>query len=741
MLVAALLLASGQFVAPPPAQAQQAPAAPTIATATATSLTTVSLTWAANANADGWSYRYKATGGIFGGWTTLTTTPTTLATATASGLSAGNVYIFELRVRVAGVWSDSSAEKKATPTGLTGIKVTPGNGVTYLDWDPIPTVTGWAYRVITGSGSWTTITGSSDATTGYTATSLANGATYLISARAKNESGNGFNQSGSGIPTAAHTLTRAASFSATPGNGQATLNWTAQAAANSWEYRQRTATGKYGSWSAISGSSSTTATHIVPSLTNNTKYFFQVRAKKTTPAYTGPHSVQASATVGDLVSNTSETRSSTTSALYSAQSFTTGSAAGGYTLSEVAIHLAANTGTTSVKIRTDDSGDPGSTVVATLTGSVAKGLQTFTAPANTRLDANTTYWVSVNEGVSANRAEFSSTTSHNETGLTGWPIGNGGKYRATEAEQWASDNNLLSIAVRGQERQKPPAPTIASATPASTTTVNLTWAADASADGWSYRYKTAGGTYGSWVVLTANPTTLAAATASGLSAGKVYIFELRVRVAGEWSDPSAEKTAPPMSPTGFTATPGNGEVYLDWAPIPTVTSWQYTSNGTTWTAITGSSATTTSHTVPSLTNGTVYTVGVRAVNSVGNGLGATVAVTPTANHTLTRPASLSARAGRGQIALSWTAQGAANGWEYRQRTASTDYPSSWSAISGSGAATAGHTVPSLTPGTEYFFQVRATKTTPAYNGPLRPRSPALRWPRKSRLRPRAWGRG
>ena len=99
--------------------------------------------------------------------------------------------------------------------------------------------------------------------------------------------------------------------------------------------------------------------------------------------------------------------------------------------------------------------------------------------------------------------------------------------------------------------------------------------------------------------------------------------------------------------------------------------------------------------------------------------------------------------GAGQIALSWTAQGAANGWEYRQRTASTDYPSSWSAISGSGAATTGHTVPSLTPGTEYFFQVRATKTTPAYNGPPppRPRSPQPRWPRKSRLRPRAWGRG
>ena len=410
---------------------QEVISAPTITSAAAASATTVSLTWTANASADGWSYRYKTTGGTFGAWTTLTITPTTLAVATASGLSAGEVYIFELRVRVNNVWSDASAEKKATPMPPTGFRATPGNGVIHIDWDPIPGVTSWQY---TSNGTtWTAITGSSATTTGHTVPGLTNGIAYLVRTRAVNESGNGFRAGdAAGInPTTAHTLTRAASFSATPGNGQATLNWTAQAAANSWEYRQRTATGKYGSWSAISGSSSTTATHTVPSLTNNTKYFFQVRAKKTTPAYTGPHSVQASAMVGDLVSNTSETRSSTTSALYSAQSFTTGSAAGGYTLSEVAIHLAANTGTTSVKIRTDDSGDPGSTVVATLTGSVANGLQTFTAPANTRLDANTTYWVSVNEGVSANRAEFSSTTSHNETGLTGWTIGNGGKYRAT----------------------------------------------------------------------------------------------------------------------------------------------------------------------------------------------------------------------------------------------------------------------------------------------------------------------
>ena len=408
----------------------------------------MSLTWTANASADGWSYRYKTTGGTFGAWTTLTITPTTLAVATASGLSAGEVYIFELRVRVAGVWSDSSAEKKATPTGLTGIKVTPGNGVTYLDWDPIPTVTGWAYRVITGSGSDTAIPGSDATTTGYTVTSLANGATYLISARAKNESGNGFNQSGSGIPTAAHTLTRAASFSATPGNGQATLNWTAQAAANSWEYRQRTVTGKYGSWSAISGSSSTTATHIVPSLTNNTKYFFQVRPKKTgTPAYTGPHSVQASTTPEPiLVSNLSETTTGAGSTLFLAQDFRTGAAANGYTLSTVTIEMSgSNSGTTTtVKIRNNSGSNPGSTVVATLTGSAGNGLRTFTAPADTTLDRNTTYWVSVNDDTLSNRGSFLQAGSNSETGQTGWSIGDTVRWRLIQGGNWSSATNPQS---------------------------------------------------------------------------------------------------------------------------------------------------------------------------------------------------------------------------------------------------------------------------------------------------------
>lgn len=105
----------------------------------------------------------------------------------------------------------------------------------------------------------------------------------------------------------------------------------------------------------------------------------------------------------------------------------------GYKLSEMRISLQdsdTNNGKqTSIRIRNDGGGNPGSIVVATLTRSGAgalRSVQTFTAPAGTRLTANTIYWVSINEGIasSSDRATVQVNSSGTSGGLAGWSIGN-----------------------------------------------------------------------------------------------------------------------------------------------------------------------------------------------------------------------------------------------------------------------------------------------------------------------------
>ena len=86
--------------------------------------------------------------------------------------------------------------------------------------------------------------------------------------------------------------------------------------------------------------------------------------------------------------------------------------------------------TTTVSIRENSGSNLPGDVVATLTNPAtftSTALNVFTAPADTTLDANTTYWLSVNEGVSSTLTlSFRQTDEDGETGESGWSIGNGG---------------------------------------------------------------------------------------------------------------------------------------------------------------------------------------------------------------------------------------------------------------------------------------------------------------------------
>ena len=128
-----------------------------------------------------------------------------------------------------------------------------------------------------------------------------------------------------------------------------------------------------------------------------------------------------------FVSNSTQPTSGTSDA-YQAQSFTTGPYDAGATITEVRLWLVTVDGrSTRVTIRENNASNEPGDLVATLMNPAfsADAWNTFYAPSGMTLDASTTYWITVNEGVASDRVSFKQTTGHGEYGdTTGWSIGN-----------------------------------------------------------------------------------------------------------------------------------------------------------------------------------------------------------------------------------------------------------------------------------------------------------------------------
>ena len=209
--------------------------------------------------------------------------------------------------------------------------------------------------------------------------------------------------------------------------------------------------------------------------------------------------------------------------------------------------------------------------------------------------------------------------------------------------------------------------------------------------------------------------------------GALALFSLLLTVL----PPSAvlAQATVPLAPA-LTTERGNNQMKLAWTSGgnggAAITSWEYhqgTSSSATaptmgWTAIAGSGAATTSHTVTGLTNGTELFFRVRAVNSVGNGAAsAEASATPQLMAPTVPPApgglnsSISAHVNYA-VSLTWASGGDGGAtitrWEMRRSTdGGTNWNPDWTPIPGSGAATRGYIVPGLSGGVTYTFQVRA----------------------------------
>ena len=137
---------------------------------------------------------------------------------------------------------------------------------------------------------------------------------------------------------------------------------------------------------------------------------------------------------------------------FQAQSFETGTNEGGYTVSQVDILLGDVSGkSTSVSIKEDNGGEPGN-LVTTLTNPgtlTSNQFNTFTAPDIITLDANTTYWLTVNEGISSDRVFVSSKPADDELSFSGWGIGDGSLHRTSEMDSWSNSTSSLMMEILG----------------------------------------------------------------------------------------------------------------------------------------------------------------------------------------------------------------------------------------------------------------------------------------------------
>lgn len=117
----------------------------------------------------------------------------------------------------------------------------------------------------------------------------------------------------------------------------------------------------------------------------------------------------------------------------------------------------------------------------------------------------------------------------------------------------------------------------------------------------------------------------------------------------------------PATPSGVTASPGNGQVVIAWMDVPNATSYNIyysTSSGvTSGTKTNGTLVSNVSnpYTLMNLTNGTTYYFVVTAVSSSAESLPSSqVSATPSST-VLSAPTNVMATPGNGQVSLAWTA--------------------------------------------------------------------------------------
>lgn len=264
---------------PPP------PAIPTGLTATPGN-TQISLSWSAVAGATGYRLFRSTISGIQGDQISSGASTTFLNT----GLINGTAYFYRVASTNANGSSEASAPVSATPVAPapppppppppaipTGLAATPGNAQVSLLWNAVSGATGYTLFRSTVQGTQGAAVLSNANVTSFVNTGLINGTTYFYSVAALNANGSS-NPSAqvSAKPAAPPVPPAPTGLTATPGNAEVTLNWTAATGALSYNIYRSTTTNAQGDIPIMTGVNALTFKDA--GLVNNTTYFYKVSA-------------------------------------------------------------------------------------------------------------------------------------------------------------------------------------------------------------------------------------------------------------------------------------------------------------------------------------------------------------------------------------------------------------------------------------------------------------------------------
>ena len=227
-----------------------------------------------------------------------------------------------------------------------------------------------------------------------------------------------------------------------------------------------------------------------------------------------------------------------------------------------------------------------------------------------------------------------------------------------------------------------------------------------------YKASETGGLFGS--VLMVTPSEYTAMTGTGTvtltpSPALAGTFSVRVtvRAGGRMATADFDVVYPtsgrPIAPNGLRVRIGDRRLKLQWASgasDDTITHYEYsTDDGATWSEMTGSDRHTTEYIATGLTNGTAYTVKIRAVDAGGAGEAtAGMTATPSTSTAPSAPTGLKASANRNEVTLSWDLPPVGFGLTYQYRVDS----GTWEDMTSSGEDTTSHTVSEVSSGARRF---------------------------------------
>jgi len=649
-----------------------APSAPTSVNG-APGNTNVALYWSAPSNQGTTSisnYVVQYATSPYSSWTSAPECTGTSTTCTVTGLTNGTAYEFEVAAANSigqGVFSSPSGP--ITPTGPPGAptitSVTPSDGSLTLVFSAASSslpITDYQYS-LDGGTTWTSggVTASP-----LTISGLTNGTLYSIELRGVSSAGGGASSSpAAGTPSAlpgAPTIT-----TVTPGGDGVSLQvtfvpgYTGGSTITSYQYATSVGAGTtaFGAWTTASG---TTSPITVTGLSNGTTYSVELRALNVNgPGPASVYQVGVTLTVANAPTITSITPSdSALTVTYSP-------------------YTSANDG-----------------------GSAISGV-------DYSLDGGTT-WISA--GTLADPFTISSLT-------------NGTSYNVSLRADNGVGSSLSSSPMSGTPYTVPSAPQNVQAAGAATS-AQVSWSVPASTGGSAVITYTASAfsapTGGSAVATCTTSSTTCAI--SGLTNDTTYYFSVtatNAAGAGPVSNPrvSTVPVALPGPPTLTALTVGDAFVSVPFTAGTQdtnnpITGYQYsTDGGTTWQAATGS---TSPIIISNLTNGTAYSVELRATSANGSG-GASNAEpgTPYAAPDPTANATTSYVAGSGQVTVTWVAPNN-NGAAISSYTVTAfTAPIGGTQVTTCTTATLSCTLSGLSNGTTYYISIQSVNVHTEYS--------------------------